>query len=245
MSDPTTEAPAPAPAPAKASLGEDFVDIFTSPSAVFARRANSGFFLMMVILTVVLGALYFVNRGALAEIMDAEISRALAQAAKANPSMTEAQLEAGKKVAHTTTMIGAFVGVPIVLLFTGLGAWIVSKILGGAMSFGAAMTVAAYAYCPRVLESVGVLAQGVLLDTTKMTGKYQLSLGVGRFLDPEMSPGLLGLLGRVDLITLWITVLFAIGIGVVAKLPKNKWAVAGVMMWVWGAIPALWQVVRG
>jgi hypothetical protein len=57
-----------------------------------------------------------------------------------------------------------------------------------------------------------------------------------------MSPGLLGLVGRIDVFTLWVTVLLAIGIGMVARLPRDKVVVAGVMMWVFGALPSLWTL---
>lgn len=244
MTDLTPEAPV-ASAPAKASLGEDLVDIFVSPREVFARRADSGFFVVMVIITLALAGLYFVNRGTMEEIVDAEIARAMAQAGKQNPGMTEAQLEGGKKVAATMANIGAFIGVPLVIFCTGLGAWLTTKMLGGAMRYGTACMIAGYAYFPRILESVTVTVQGLLLDTTALKGKYQLSLGVGRFLDPEMNAGLLGLAGRVDVFTLWVTFLFAIGIVVVAKLPKEKAIPAGAMMWVWGAIPAAIAAIRG
>ncbi|MEK7383235.1 MAG: hypothetical protein AAB262_08105, partial [Elusimicrobiota bacterium] len=94
----TDSAPA-LPTPEKASLAEDFVDIFFSPSAVFARRANSGFFLVLCILTLLLGGLFLANRGVMEGIMDAEFARQMVETAKQNPAMTEEQLAMGKKVA--------------------------------------------------------------------------------------------------------------------------------------------------
>ena len=131
------------------------------------------------------------------------------------------------------------------ILCVGLGAWLTGKILGAKLSYTAAAMIATYAYIPRVIESLAVNVQGWLIDTDALTGRYQLSLGVGRFMSPDMSPGLLGLLGRVDVFTLWVTVLLAIGIGVVGKLPKEKAIVAGICMWVFGALPSLWTLVRG
>jgi hypothetical protein len=40
----------------RASRWEDFIDIFYAPASVFARRATSGFFLPMVVVTVLTGA---------------------------------------------------------------------------------------------------------------------------------------------------------------------------------------------
>jgi len=239
----TEDAPV-APTPPKASLIEDFVDIFTSPGEVFTRRATSGFWTLLIILTLVIGVLFLVNRGTMEGIMDAEMQRSLADAMKKNPSMTAEQFEAGKKFGAAFATFGAFIGIPIVLLCVGFGAWLTAKMLGGKLTYQAATMIACYAYIPRILESVGVTIQGLLLDTSAIHGRFQLSLGVGRFLNPDMSQGLLGILGRIDVFTLWVTVLLAIGIVTVAKLPKEKMIPAGAIIWAYGALPALWTLIR-
>ena len=43
--------------PKPAAWWEDFIDIFYAPSQVFARRANSGFFLPMVVVTLLVGVI--------------------------------------------------------------------------------------------------------------------------------------------------------------------------------------------
>ncbi len=236
------DAPAP-PALEKTSLFEDFVDIFVSPGAVYARRANSGYFLVLVVVTLVVGWLAFANRGTMQGIMDAEFARGMADAMRKNPGMTQEQLEAGKKFAGYATTFGAFIGVPIAIFVIGLGAWLTGKMLGATLKYSAATMIAAYAFIPRILEAVSVAVQGLLLDTTGFTGRYQLTLGVGRFLEPESMRGMLGLLGRIDLFTLWVTALLAIGIVVVGKLPKDKLIPAGAIMWVYGALPTLYAAV--
>jgi len=233
------------PTPAKVSLADDFVDIFVAPSRVFARRANSGFFTIMVILTVILGLLFLGNRGTMQGIMDAEFARQMAAAAKQNPAMTEQQIAMGKKVAGYMTSFGAFIGIPIGILIVGLGAWITGKLLDAKMGYTTATTIAAYSFMPRIIEAFAINAQGWMIDTDALTGRFQLSLGVGRFLDPEMSAGLLGLLGRIDIFTIWVTVLLAIGIATVGKLSREKAVVAGVVMWTLGALPAFWALIRG
>lgn len=230
------------PASVKVSLVEDFVDIFFSPRAVFARREKAGYALVMIIVTLLIGGLLVANRGTMQDLMEAETARAMAEAMKNNPGMTQEQAEVGRKIGEFMMTFGAFIGVPIAMFLTGLGAWLTAKMLGASTSYAAATMVATYSFIPRILESLTISAQGLLLDTGALTGRFQLSLGVARFLDPEMSPGLLLLVGRIDVFTLWVTVLLAIGLGVVAKLPKDKVVAAGVMMWVFGALPALWTL---
>lgn len=230
------------PAPAKVSLVEDFVDIFFSPREVFARREKAGYALVMLIVTLVVGALFIANRGTWQGIIEAEMARGMAEAMKNNPGMTEEQAAAGRKIGEYIAMFGAFIGVPVFMFLTGLCAWLTAKMLGATLTYSAATMIATYAFIPRIIESLTVSVQGLLLDTSGVTGRYELTLGAGRFLDPEMSPGLLGLAGRMDVFTLWVTVLLAIGIGVVAKLPKDKVVAAGVMMWMFGALPSLWTL---
>src|SRR5919112_490476 len=94
----TSDAPlddAPAAAQSKASRWEDFIDIFYAPSTVYARRADSGFLLPMVVVTVLTGALFLMNSGTLSPIMDAEFSRAMA---KQPQQVTAEQLEGLRKM---------------------------------------------------------------------------------------------------------------------------------------------------
>jgi hypothetical protein len=105
--------------------------------------------------------------------------------------------------------------------------------------------VAAYAMMPRIVEAVLKGVQALLMDPGSLTGQYTISLGAARFLDPDTaSPMLLALLGRVDVFTIWVTVLLAIGLSVTGKIPRRRAAIAAAMVWVIGAIPAILQAAR-
>lgn len=236
----------PAATPEKATIIDDLIEIWTAPGTVFARRANSGFFLMMCIVTLLIGGLWLANQGTMQGIMDAEYARQMQEVMKQNPSITQEQLASGRRFADFFTSYGVFFGIPVGLLFIGLGTWITGKIFGAEeLGFGASTMIASYSYLPKALESLGMTIQGLVVDTSALTGRFQLSLGVGRFLDPTMDAGLLSLLGRVDLFTIWVSVLLGIGITVVGKLPRSKAVPAAVVMWVFGAVPSLWAVLMG
>ena len=68
------------PSPGKASLWEDFVDIFYAPSSVFARRSDGKFGLPLLLLIVVGVVLFFLTKNAMQPIMDAEFARQSAAA---------------------------------------------------------------------------------------------------------------------------------------------------------------------
>jgi len=234
------------PAPAKpASRWEDFIDIFYAPSSVYERRRNSGFGIPMLVVTVLIGVIFIANSGVMQPIMDAEFARGAAAAMKKNPQLTPEMMEKGRAIGETFAKIGAFIFVPIGIFLTGLALWIVGKFFDAKQTLAAAIMVASYAYLPRVLESILNGVQGLLMDPAKLDGRYRLSLGVGRFLDPNSaSPVLLALVGRIDVFTIWVTVLLAIGLAVTGRIPRSKAAVAAVLVWILGALPALLGAAR-
>jgi hypothetical protein len=228
-----------ASSPASASVWEDFIDIFYAPSAVFARRISSGFLIPMLVVTIAGGVLYLVNSNVMSQVMDAEMTRAMAKQAR---TLTPEQIEGARKIGATMAKIGVFVFAPIIMFLTGLALWVVGKFFEAKQTLGQAVMVASYAYVPRILEGVATSVQGLLLDPAQFTGRWRISLGVGRFLDPDTtSPALLALLGRVDVFTIWVTVLLVIGLSVTGKIPRAKAAIAGVIVWFLGAVPLLLQ----
>ncbi|MFI5256083.1 MAG: Yip1 family protein [Gemmatimonadales bacterium] len=250
MSDLSTSAPgdafAAAPTPVKpASRWEDFIDIFYAPTSVFARRATSGFGIPLLVVTVIIGVIFIANSGVMQPIMDAEFSRGMAAAMKKNPAITPEMMQKGRAIGETFAKIGAFVFVPIAIFLTGLVLWLIGKLFDAKESLGAALMVTAYAYVPKILESVLTGVQGLLMDPASLNGRYKVSLGVGRFLDPDTaSPMLLALLGRVDVFTIWVTVLLAIGLSVTGRIPRSKAAMAAVLLWICGALPGIVGALR-
>jgi hypothetical protein len=126
------------------------------------------------------------------------------------------------------------------MFLTGLMLWLVGKLFDARQSLAAAIMVASYSFAPRILESVLAGVQGLLLDPASLNGRFKLSLGLGRFLDPDTaSPVLMVLLGRIDVFTIWVTVLLAIGLSVTGRIPRSRAAMAAVLMWIIGALPQL------
>ena len=53
------------------------------------------------------------------------------------------------------------------------------------------------------------------------------------------------MIGRIDLFTLWVTVLLVLGLIHAGKMPREQAVLAGAVLWVLGAMPALWQLATG
>lgn len=230
---------------APADRWEDFIDIFHAPSQVFARRERAGFGIPMLVVTVVLALIATANSGVLQPIMDAEFTRGTAAAMRQNPQLTPEMMQKGRAFSEAIAKYGAVVFVPVGIFLTGLALWLCGKLVEATEPLSAAVMVAAYAFLPRILEGILVGVQGLIVDPASLTGRFQLSLGLGRFLDPDTaSPVLLALLGRVDLFTIWVTVLLAIGLSVTGRIPRSRAAMAAALVWVLGALPQLMGALR-
>ena len=237
--------PAPGPTAKPAERWEDFMDIFYAPSEVFARREHSGFGLPLLVATVLMGVIAMVNMGVMQPIMDAEFTRTAAAAMKKDPRVTAEQMQQFRTIAEKFVPVVAAVGTPIAIFCIGLSLWLAGKLVDAKQSFGAAMMVTSYAYLPKVIGGIVVGVQGLLMDPASLTGQYKVSLGVGRFLDPDAaSPILLALVARLDVFTIWVTVLLVIGLSVTGKISRSNAAIAGVVVWVVGALPALLAALR-
>ena len=236
----------PPPAPVeRVAYWEDFMDIIYTPAAVFARRATSGFGVPMLVVTVLLALSFVVNRGVLQPMMDAEFARAAAAAIRKNPKVTMEQMAGFRTMMEKFGVIFAIIGPPVVMLCVGLALWLAGKLVRARQTLGAAMMVTAYAYVPRVIASIVAGVQGLVMDPASLDGQYRVSIGAGRFLDPDTtSPLLLGLAGRLDVFTLWTTVLLAIGLSVTGKIPRRQAAMAAALVWFLGAVPALLTALR-
>ena len=239
------DAPPVSPPPARVAYWEDFMDIIYAPASVFARRATTGFAVPMLVVTVLLALSFVVNRGVLQPMMDAEFTRGATAAMRKDPRVTMEQIAGFRTMMEKFVLLFAILSPPVVMLLVGLGLWLSGKIVEARQTLGAATMVACYAYVPRVLASIVSGVEGLVMDPASLTGQYSVSIGPGRFLDPDATaPLLLALVGRLDLFTLWTTVLLAIGLSVTGRISRGQAALAAVLVWILGAVPAFLTALR-
>lgn len=232
--------------PERASLWEDFVDIFYTPSTVFARRSEGKFGKALLFLVVVGTILYFLTKNATQPIMDAEFSRQSADMLRQNPNMTAEQLSAGRGFFDTFAPVIFAVGITFSILATGLVLWLVGKLFDAKESLTAAMMIATYSEVPRLVQILTNAAQGLVMSPERLNSMNAVGFNLARFMDPDSaSKVLIALASRVDLFTIWVTVLLAIGIHVVGKIPKQQAYIAAGITWLAGALPAVLGALRG
>jgi Yip1 domain len=236
---PSSAAPA---APQKASFWEDLVDIFFSPANVFRRNEGKSVWPPLLFVSLAIGVIFFATFNQLEPLFDAEFTRGMAKQAATNPNITPEVVAKMRGVTESVTRYGLAVIMFFTMLVLGAVSWLVGKLVGSAQTFHSALVVAAWAFMPRVIGSVIGGVQGLLMDPASLTGQLSISLSPARFFAPDQpNPIAYQFLGRLDLITIWVTVLLAIGLYVTGRVSKGRATVFGIIMWLIGALPALRQ----
>src|SRR6266550_2974097 len=233
------------PAPSKAGLWEDFVDIFYTPSSVFARRSDGKFGLALLFLVIVGTVLFFVTKNAMAPIMDAEFTRQTAAAMRKNPNITAEQMAASRNFFEMLAPIFFAIVLTISVLGTGVILWLVGKLFDAKESVAAAIMIATYSEVPRLVQVLVNAAQALVMSPDKLNATNSVAFNPARFMDPDhTSAVLIALASRVDLFTIWLTVLLAIGIHVVGKIPKQQAAIVAAITWVVGSLFPVFGALR-
>jgi hypothetical protein len=222
------------------SFFEDLIDIFFQPAAVFRRRQGRSPWPAILFVAIAAGIIGYLTFNTMLPIIDAEFTRNAAKQMAKNPQITQEMLD---KIRDRSESVGKYVAGPVLfllMLVVGLISWLVGRLVGSKQSFESAFVVVGWAYMPRVLGAVINAVQGLLMDPAKLNSQLSISLSPARFMDPDTAnPLIYGLLGRLDLITLWVTVLLAIGLYVTGKVSKERAVVFGILIWLVGSLPAL------
>ncbi len=233
------------PTSSKASLWEDFVDIFYAPSSVFARRTDGKFGKPLLFLVVACAVLAFLTKNAMQPVMDAEFARQSAAMLRKNPNVTAVQMASGRAFFETLGPLFFAVFLTLSVLSTGVVLWLVGKLFDAKESVTAAIMIATYAEVPRIVQILTNAAQALFMSPEKLNAANSVAFNLARFMDPDnASAVMIALASRVDLFTIWITVLLAIGLHVVGKIPKQQAAIAAGITWVVGALPAVFGALR-
>jgi len=231
--------------PGRAGLWEDFVDIFYAPSSVFARRADGKFGMPLLFLVLVGTVLFFLTKNATQPIMDAEFARQTAAAMRKNPNLTAEQMASGRGIFETFAPLFFAIGITFSIFGTGVVLWLVGKLFDAKESVTAAIMIATYSEVPRLVQILTNAAQGLVMSPEKLNSMNSVAFNLARFMDPDRaSPVLIALASRVDLFTIWVTVLLAIGLHVLGKIPKQQAGIAAGITWLVGALPALFGALR-
>lgn len=231
--------------PSKSSVWEDFIDIFYAPADVFRRRENGSWFVPMLVTTVLITLITFLTYGALEGAYQAILDKAIEQVMQ-RPGATPALEEGVRKFFPWQVKLGPLVFIPLLILGVATLMWLVGKFFGSRQTFRSAMVVAGYAQIARVVGSLVVGIEGLLMDSSKITSLNAIALGPTRFVARgATSPIAYAMLFRLDIFTIWATVLIGIGIYVTGKVSKGSATAMAIVIWLLGSLPTIRQFMLG
>ena len=222
------------PSGEKASMFEDYIDILYAPSTVFARRANSGFGLHFLVISLVSALLMFASRGVFTQIFDAQYTARMAEAMATNPQITPEVVENMRGMQMTIGMVFSYIATPLMLLIFGLVLWVIARLVGAKLSVKQSILVTTLASIPRVLGLIAMAIQTAFMDTSRVTNMGQLSVGPARFMDESQGRTLYQLATGFDVFAIWNIVLVGIGVAVIARVSGGRAALVAAIMFVLG-----------
>jgi hypothetical protein len=227
------------------SVPEACFSIFFAPTRVFAERQTRDWVVPLIILTVLVSLLFYGTKPYIQPAFDAEMSRGLALAARANPQLTPAQLDGIRSMQDKFAIVGVVAGSMATVVCLAILLWVVGRFVDSKQTVKAAFVVATFAYFPKLLSVLTSGLIGLVRDPAHVTGLYSVTAGPGFFLnEATTSPVVLQLVTRLDVFTLWVTVLLAIGLHVTGKVPKAQAYIAAAVIWIIGALPSLFNALR-
>lgn len=230
--------------PKSSSLFEDIVEVFASPSKVFARRKGRGFWLALLVYTVIMGALVVGTLPLMQPVFDALWPQTMAQMQARSPQLTPEQIEGARRLTPIYYSVSVIVITPIAVLLVGFLLWIVGKLFDAEQRLGDAMMVATFASFPRILAPVVAALIMLVRDPSTITSQWSVTASLAQFVNGAQQPVLATLLGRVDVFVIWTTVLLAIGLGVTGNISRQKAATAAVIVWIVATVPYLYQALQ-
>jgi hypothetical protein len=233
-----------AAAPKGSSLFEDIIEIFASPAKVFARRKGRSFWLALLIYAVITAVLVVGTRPLMQPVFDTLWPQTVAQIQSKNPNITPEQLAAIRHSQPIIFMVSIIVISPISVLVVGLMLWIVGKLFDAEQTLGNSMMVATFASFPRLLAWVAGAIILLVMDPASITSQWSATPSLAHFVNGAQQPILAALLARVEIFTIWTTVLLAIGLSVTGNISRKKAAYAAIIVWIVGSLPSIYQALQ-
>jgi hypothetical protein len=234
-----------APAPASSSVIEDIIDIFHSPSAVFERRrANPRFWAAFFILVLLMAAAGYVMLKNLSTVMDAQFAKQSAEIMRKNPQITEDQLANMRRMGETFAPIGFALTVIISVFVLGIGVWLVGKLFESAADLKQSMVIATFASFPKLIDLLLAAVMAMTMGTGNATNMFAATPSAAKFAGSDTSMAVLGALSRISIGTIWATILVAIGLHVIGRIPKQRAYIAAFVLWLVGTIITVATAIR-
>jgi hypothetical protein len=206
------------------------IAVFVAPSELFAHlsRRPDWFLPMLLGLVIVVVLMYVLfPRVILPMQEEAMMERLASQPNVSAEDMEAVQQRMGGPAALISTLVGTAIMHPLALVLQGLVFYWVFLLLGGELTYRAALSVTAY---PSLIAVLGGLVSAPLRI---MKESIYAGINLGVLLSTEMEGSYLhSLLVQVDFFTIWRFFVVAAGMAVIAQVSQTKARLTVGILWV-------------
>ena len=226
------------------SFPERLMGIFISPGETLADVARKpGFWAPMI--TLMVGAVAVTETMLWKIGMERIVRMSIEQSSRASsmsPDQMDQAIRQGARIGGILAHITGFVIVPLYLLIlAGLGILIVNLIFGAKMKFKTVFSLIGYANLVSLLGSLMALAVILFGDPDHYNSQNPVPANVGFFLNPtQVSKPLYALASSIDIFTIWMLILVAMGL---SKGTEGKVKPMPVFL-VYAGLWAIWILVK-
>jgi hypothetical protein len=223
----------------------DCLGIFLEPAAVFKRRTATPVIVPLAVLVLGCITAYYVSIPLLEPAYLEDFKRGIATHGL-RVTLTSEQLAAGFQSNMRFGGLFNIVTIPLTVLCIALSVWIACAIVGVRQTYERALVIATWSYFPRLAQALATPVIAMFRADDQVHGIGSLAAGVTFFVDPATSSAVAyPLLLRVDLFTIWTTILICIGVMATSQTPVSRklGACVGFLVYVFGFIPAMNSVL--
>lgn len=209
------------------STGDSFAGVFMSPGDTFGRMAKgkpSWNFLvplfLIIVLSMVSGLLY-VNKVDMGQVIRNQISQG-----RHASEMTDAQMDRAVEMGSKFAKLSPYFSIVTVPFFFALLAfifWLAILALGDKVSFGNAFRVVCWSNLPKLLFLLLFMVIIFVKDPNVLDPKNPIMSNLGAvFGKDRLGKPLYALFSDLDVFTLWVLWLYAVGFAAYAKAKTSK-----------------------
>jgi hypothetical protein len=194
--------------------------VFYEPGKVFADLAEHPRFIWPLVIMIVLGLAFSYSISTHVG-WDQTIRQTLTnnpRTADLTPAQKEQAIARGAQVAGVIGWVGAVVGPPVlILIIAGILTGLFNALLGTDLKFKQMFSITAYAMLIRGLYSILIILVMYLKPPEDFDIRFN-PFSIGGYLDRSETPKwLMSLATSLDLFSIWVVVVLAIGFSVAAK----------------------------
>jgi hypothetical protein len=165
------------------------------------------------------------------------------------PEQRERAVAMQLKIMPVMGYVGAALGTPVmVLIVAGVLLLMFKVFMGAAITFKQMFGVTSYSFLPGVISGLAALVVMFLKNPDEFNLQNPTAFNLGAFFDPESTAKWKIALGTsIDLFTIWIILLLAMGVAAAARRMSFGKALAGVLTpWLlWVLLKAGFTALRG